>query len=182
VVTYFDDSAGESTTSSTSSKKGENFSTNRSDLDKNNIIKPTFDTLTEDGRKAFETYHADLEELFLSRFEVMWQGTVLRDTTPIIFHKPEITPEVQPDPLSSHNDIQFMINSALERQAESTDELLCRLIEERDAKKLDTTGINPSFFSCAISFTQTNPQTSDASADSATMPNPSAQLMNHFHS
>jgi hypothetical protein len=31
-----------------------------------------------------------------------------------------------------------MINSALERQAKSTDELLRRLIEEQDNKKLDT--------------------------------------------
>jgi cell division protein FtsW (lipid II flippase) len=29
-----------------------------------------------------------------------------------------------------------MINSALERQAESTDELMCGLIEERDRKNL----------------------------------------------
>jgi hypothetical protein len=47
VVTYFDDSAGESTTSSMSSMKGENSGNNGSDLDKGNILKPTFDTLTE---------------------------------------------------------------------------------------------------------------------------------------
>jgi hypothetical protein len=59
-----------------------------------------------------------------------------------------------------------MINSALERQAKSTDEILCRLIEERDGKKL----------------AQTNQQTSGTSAGGATMLNPSTQLMNHFHS
>jgi hypothetical protein len=32
-----------------SSMKGENFDNNRSDLDKGNIIKPTFDTLTDEG-------------------------------------------------------------------------------------------------------------------------------------
>jgi hypothetical protein len=51
--------------------KGGNSDTNGFDLDKNNIIKPTLDTLTEEGRKAFETYRTDLKELFLSRCEVM---------------------------------------------------------------------------------------------------------------
>jgi hypothetical protein len=51
--------------------KGGNSSNNGSDLDKANIHKPNFDTLMEDNRKAFELYHANLEELFLSRCEVM---------------------------------------------------------------------------------------------------------------
>jgi tRNA A37 threonylcarbamoyladenosine biosynthesis protein TsaE len=50
---------------------------NGSNLDKNNIIKPTFDTLTEEYRKALETYH-------YSCYEVMWQGIILKDTTLII--------------------------------------------------------------------------------------------------
>jgi hypothetical protein len=41
--------------------KGGTFGTNGSDLDKNNILNPTFDTLTEEGCKAFEVYHADFE-------------------------------------------------------------------------------------------------------------------------
>jgi hypothetical protein len=45
---------------------------NGSNLDKNNIIKPTFDTLTEDDHKALEAYRADLKELFYSCYEVMW--------------------------------------------------------------------------------------------------------------
>jgi hypothetical protein len=53
-----------------SSMKGGNYSHNGSDLDKGNILKPTFDTLTEEGRKALKAYHANLEELFLSRCEV----------------------------------------------------------------------------------------------------------------
>jgi hypothetical protein len=28
--------------------------------------------LTEEGNKAFEAYYADLEELFLSHYEMMW--------------------------------------------------------------------------------------------------------------
>jgi hypothetical protein len=75
-----------------------------------------------------------------------------------------------------------MINSVLERQAKNTNELLHKLIEERDVTKLDTTSVNPSSTSCVVSFTQTNPQTSGASAGNATMPNPSAQPMNHLHS
>jgi hypothetical protein len=50
--------------------KGGNSSHNGSDLDRGNILKPTFDTLTEEGHKAFEAYHANLEELFLSHCEV----------------------------------------------------------------------------------------------------------------
>jgi hypothetical protein len=53
-----------------SSMKGGNFNINGSDLDMNNIIKPTFNTLTEEGHKAFEAYRADLKELFLSHCEV----------------------------------------------------------------------------------------------------------------
>jgi hypothetical protein len=49
-----------------SSMKGGNSGTNRSNLNKNNILKPTFDTLMEVGRMAFKAYCADLEELFLS--------------------------------------------------------------------------------------------------------------------
>jgi hypothetical protein len=50
--------------------KGGNSGSNRSNLDKNNILKPTFHTLTEDGLKAFEAYYANLEGLFLLRGEV----------------------------------------------------------------------------------------------------------------
>jgi hypothetical protein len=71
-----------------SSMKGGNSSTNGSDLDKNNILKPTFDTLMEEGHKAFEAYHVDFKELFLSHCEVTRQGTILWDTTRIVFHKP----------------------------------------------------------------------------------------------
>jgi hypothetical protein len=74
-----------------------------------------------------------------------------------------------------------MINFALERQAKSTDELLRRLIEERDGKKLDATNANSSS-TCAVGFTQTNPHTSGPSTGSTSKPNPSAQWMNHFHS
>jgi hypothetical protein len=65
--------------------KGGNSGHNESELDMGNILKPTFDTLTEEGRKAFKVYR------------------------------------VNPSP--SLNDVQNMINSALERQAKSTDKL-----------------------------------------------------------
>jgi hypothetical protein len=136
VATHFGDSSGESTTSSMSSLKGGNSGNNRSDLDKGNIHKLTFATLQEEGRQAFEAYIADLREPFLSRCKVTRQGIVLRDTAPMVFHKPEVIPEVRPDPSPSHNDIKFMINFALERQAKSTLELLHRLIEEWDRKNL----------------------------------------------
>jgi hypothetical protein len=50
--------------------KGGNSGHNGSDLDKGNILKPTFNTQTEEGHKAFKVYHANLEELFLSHCEV----------------------------------------------------------------------------------------------------------------
>jgi hypothetical protein len=87
-------------------------------------------------RKAFEAYCTNLEELFRSHCEVMRQGTVLQDSTPIIFNKLETTPEVRPEPSPSRNDVQSLINSALERQAKSTDELLRRLIVERNGKNI----------------------------------------------
>jgi hypothetical protein len=139
--------------------KGGNSKTNRSDLNKNNILKPTFDTLMEEGCKAFKACSTNLEEFFLSHCEVTRQETVLWDTTSIVFSKLEVTLEVRPDPLPSRNDIQSMINSALERQAKNTDELLCWLIKERDGKKLDNLNVNPSS-SCVVNFSQTNPHTS----------------------
>jgi hypothetical protein len=132
VATHFGNSAGQSTTSSTSNIKGGNSGNNESVLDKGNILKPTFDTLMEEGRKTFEKYHVNLEEFFLSCCEVMQHGTVLMYTTPIVFHRPEVLT----DPSPSHNDIQFMIDYALERQANSTDKLMRMLIEERDEKNL----------------------------------------------
>jgi hypothetical protein len=75
-----------------------------------------------------------------------------------------------------------MIDSALERQVKCTDELLRKLIEERDEKRHDATKVNPSSFTCAVSFTETNSHTSGLSAGGTSMPNPSAQPMNHFHS
>jgi hypothetical protein len=152
--------------------KGGNSGNNGSNLDKGNILKPTFNTLTEESRKAFEAYHANFEELFLSHCEVMRLGTILKDTAPIVFNRPEVIPEVWPDPSPSHIDIHFMIDSVLERQAKSTDELLRRLIEERDGKKLDATSVNPSS-TCAVSFAQSNPHTSGASAGGTSIPKPS---------
>jgi hypothetical protein len=72
VRTHFGDSARESTTSSMSIMKGGNSGNNGSDLDKGNILKPSFDTLMEEGRKAFKAYRANLEKLFLSHCEVSW--------------------------------------------------------------------------------------------------------------
>jgi hypothetical protein len=100
----------------------------------------------------------------------------------IIFTKPEVILKVRPNPSSSLNDVQNMINSTLERQAKSTDELLRKLIGERDGKKRSDANVNPSSSTCAINFSQTNPDTSGSSAGGTTLPNPSAQSMNHFHS
>jgi hypothetical protein len=55
---------------------------------------------------------------------------------PIIIHKAEVTTEVWANPSLSHDDVQSMINFALESQAKSNDELMCRLIEKQDGKNL----------------------------------------------
>jgi hypothetical protein len=49
---------------------GGNSDHNGYDLDKSNILKPTFDTLTKKGHKVFEVYRTNLGELFLSRCKV----------------------------------------------------------------------------------------------------------------
>jgi hypothetical protein len=67
VPTHFGDSARESTTSSM--KKG-GSGVNRSDLNNDNIVKPTFNTLTEEDWKALEAYRAEVDELFFSRYAV----------------------------------------------------------------------------------------------------------------
>jgi hypothetical protein len=55
------------------------------------------------------------------------------------------------------------------------------LIEERDGKKPDATKVNPSS-TFAVNFTQTNTHTSGPSLSGTSMPNRSAQPVNHFHS
>jgi hypothetical protein len=77
---------------------------NESDLDKNNIIKSTFDTLTEEDRKILKTYRIDLHELFYSCYEVTRQGLILKDTASIIIRKAEVTPEVRPNQSLSLDD------------------------------------------------------------------------------
>jgi hypothetical protein len=136
----------------------------------------------EEDRKALKAYRADLDELFYSCYEMTWQGAILKDTILIIIRKAEVTPEIRPNPLLSLDDIQSMINYALERQAKSSDELVHRLMEEQDGKKLIDSNVNPSSSSCAVNFAQTNPQISGTLVGGTTMTNPSTQPMNHFHS
>jgi hypothetical protein len=169
---------GELTTSSM--KKGDP-DINGSDLNNDNIIKPTFDSLTEEDRKALEAYRTEVDELFFSCYEVTRLGLVQKDTTPIIIRKADVTLEVRSNPSLSLDDVQSMINYALERQAKSSDQLICRLIEERDRKKLVDSNMNPSS-SCTVNFVQINPQPSGTSAGSTSQPNPSVQPMNHFYS
>jgi hypothetical protein len=54
----------------------------------------------------------------------------------IIFAKPEVIPEVRPNPLPSLNDVQNRINYTLERQAKSIDEVLRSLIEVQDGENI----------------------------------------------
>jgi hypothetical protein len=74
-----------------------------------------------------------------------------------------------------------MINATLERQAKSSDELMHRLIEEWDSKKLVDSNVIPSS-SCTFNFAQRNPQPSGTSVGGTSQPNPSVQSMNQFYS
>jgi hypothetical protein len=98
---------------------------------------------------------------------------------PINIRKAEVTPEVRSNPSLSLDDVQVMINSTLKRQANSSDELMRRLIEERDGKKLVDSNVHPSSY-CTVNFAQTNPQPSDTSIGGITQSNPSAQSIKHF--
>jgi hypothetical protein len=120
----------------TSSLKNGGCSTNGSDLDKDTIIKPTFNILLEEDHKELEAYCEEVDELFLSCYEVTRQGLIQKDAAPIVICKAEVTPEVRSNPLLSLDDVQSIVNSALERQVKSSDELMHRLIEEWDGKKL----------------------------------------------
>jgi hypothetical protein len=77
----------------------------------------------------------------------------------------------------SLDDVQVMINSALERQAKSSNEMMRRLIWERDGKKFVDPNAHASSSSRGVNFAQTNHQSSGTSH-----PNPPAQPMNHFYS
>jgi hypothetical protein len=55
----------------TSSMKKADPNPNRSDLNKDNIIKPTFDHIMEEDRKVLEDYCKEVDELLFSHYEVM---------------------------------------------------------------------------------------------------------------
>jgi hypothetical protein len=110
--------------------------TNVCDLNKNNIMKPIFDNLTEEDRKALEACHKEVDELFLSPYEVTWQGLIQTDATFIIIRKDEATPKVRSNLSLSLDVVRSMINSTLECQVKSNNELTGILIEERDRKHL----------------------------------------------
>jgi hypothetical protein len=179
VPTHSSDSAGESTTSTM--KKGVS-STNGSDLNKDNIIKPTLDHLLEEDHKTFEVYHKEVDDIFLSHYKVTRQWLIQRDAASINIRKSEVTLEVQFNPSLSLDDVQVMINSVLERQAKSSNELMRRLIEERDEKKLVDSNVHASSSSCIVNFAQANPQPSGTLTDNISQPNSSTQSMNHFYS
>jgi hypothetical protein len=148
-------------------KKG-GSSVNESDLNKDSIIKPILDNLMEEDRKTLKAYHKEVDELFFSRYLVKRQRLTEKEAVPIVIHKAKVAPKVRSSPTLSLDDVQYMINSALVRQVKSSDELMHRLIEERDRKNLVNFNVDPSS-SCAVNFSQTNPQPSGTS-----QPNPSA--------
>jgi hypothetical protein len=95
--------------------------------------------------------------------------------------KSKVTPEVRSNPSFSLDDVQVMINSVLERQVKSSNELMRKLIVERDRKKLIDSNVHTFSSSCAVNFAQTNHQPSDTLVDITSQSNPSAQPMNHFY-
>jgi hypothetical protein len=102
----------------------------------------------------------------------------------IAIRKAEVTPEVRSNPSLSHDDVQSMINSTIERQQKSSDELMQGLMEERDGKIVysNVPPSSSSSSSCTVNFVQTNPQLSGTLTGGTSLPNPSAQSMNYFYS
>jgi hypothetical protein len=149
-------------------KRGHN--TNRSNLNKDNIIKPTLDHLSKEHYKALMAHHKDVDEIFLWRYEVTRRGLIQKDAALINLRKSKVTSEVWSNISLSLNDVQVMINSALERQAESSNEIMCRLVEERDRKKLADSNVHASTSSCTINFAQINSQPSGTSAGGTSEP------------
>jgi hypothetical protein len=137
-------------------------------LNKDNIIKPTFDNLTEEDHKALEAYRREVDELLFSCYEATRQGLIQKDTMPIVIRKAEVTPKVRSNPSLSINNVQVLINSMLERQAKSSDELMHRLIEEQDGKKLADSNMHPSSSYCTVNFAQTNSHPSGTSTGGTT--------------
>jgi hypothetical protein len=95
----------------------------------------------------------------------------------INIRKSEVTSEVRSNPSLSLDDVQVIINSVLERQAKSSNELIHRLIEERDGEKLVDSNVHTSS-SCTINFAQNNSQPSGTLAGGTSQPHPSAKPMN----
>jgi hypothetical protein len=141
VRTHFDDSVRESTTLTM----------------KKEAPAPTLDYLSEEDRKALEAYHKEVDELFFSHYEVTQQGLIQKDAVSINISKAKVTPEVWSNPSLSLDDVQVMINSTLERQAKSSDELICRLIEERDWRRHVDSNVQIS--SCANNFAKNQSST-----------------------
>jgi hypothetical protein len=148
MLIHFSNSAEESTTST---MKKEDLSTNGFDLNKSNIIKPTLYNLLEEDRKVLEDYHKEVDEMFLPRYDVTRQGFVKRDDVLVTIRKSEVTPKVKSDPWLSLDDVQVMINSTLERSVKSSNEMMCRLIEERNGKKFVDPNIHASSSSSSSS-------------------------------
>jgi hypothetical protein len=94
---------------------------------------------------------------------------------PINICKSEVIRVVRFNPSLSLDGVQVMINSALERQVKSSNEMMHRLMEERDGKKLVDSNVHASFSSCAVNFTHTNPQPSGTLAGGTSQPNPSTR-------
>jgi hypothetical protein len=70
----------------------------------------------------------------------------------INFRKSVVTPEVWSNPSLSLDDVQVMINSALERQVKRRNEMMHRLIEERDGNKFVDPNVHVSSSSCGVNF------------------------------
>jgi hypothetical protein len=50
--------------------------------------------LPQVDHKALEAYHAEVDELFFSWYDVTQQGLIQKDVPSIIIRKAEVTPEV----------------------------------------------------------------------------------------
>jgi len=106
---------------------------------------------------------------------------VQKESEPFVVYRSQVPPQVTA-PTHSLESIQSMIDTALDRQARASNELMRRLIEERDGKKVADNHANVSSPSGDFHVPQTENPPSVTSVGSAPQAHPQTQPTSHYHS
>ena len=90
-----------------------------------------------------------------------------KESKPFVIYTSQVPPQVTA-PALSHESIQYMIDTALDRQARATYQSMRRLLEDRDSKQATDNSANVSSSSGGVHVPQTDNPPSVASAGVAT--------------